>query len=125
MILDWNYEDNVNLNCIEQFKKKRNFKDDFFSPSLDMEKAAMRIIKAIRNKERIIIFGHDDLDGISSSYILYDFLEKMGSQYHYYYIPNRFIDNHGLQNNFVNTVVEKKINLVITVDGGSSSFEAV
>ena len=135
MILEWNYEGNAELNCIEQFKKNRNFADDFFSPTLDLlpdeylmkdiEKAANRIIKAIRDKKRIIIFGHDDLDGISSSYILYDFLEKMGSQYHYYYIPNRFKDNHGLQQNFIDLVVEKKIDLVITVDGGSSSFDAV
>ena len=135
MILDWNCKDHTDLNCIEQFKKNRNFSEDFFSPSLDLlpdetlmkdiEKAARRIIKAIRKKERIIIFGHDDLDGISSSYILYDFLDKIGSQFHYYYIPNRFIDNHGLQQNFIDVVSEKKIDLVITVDGGSSSFDAV
>ncbi len=135
MILEWNYKENLGLNCIEQFKKNRKFPDDFFSPSLDLlpdvylmkdiEKAANRIIEAIRNKERVIIFGHDDLDGITSSFILYDFLEKMGSQYHYYYIPNRFIDNHGLQQNFIDTVIDKKIDLVVTVDGGSSSFDAV
>ena len=135
MILEWNYREETKLNCIEQFKKNRNFPDDFFSPSLDLlpdeylmkdiQKAANRIIKAIRDKERIIIFGHDDLDGISSSFILYDFLDKMGSQYHYYYIPNRFIDNHGLQQNFIDEVVDKNIDLVITVDGGSSSFDAV
>ncbi len=91
----------------------------------DINIAAERIIEAVQQKEKIIIYGHDDVDGITATYILYDFLEKMGSQNHFYYIPNRLIDNHGIQQNFIDKIKEEKFNLVITVDGGVSCRDAI
>jgi len=120
---------------LEQIIRNRGYDKDYFTNSLDdladmylmkdLEKAAKRIIKAIAHKEKIIIFGHDDIDGITSTYILFDFLEKAGSQAHYYYIPNRLLENHGLQKNFIRKVKDGKFDLVITVDGGISSWQAV
>ena len=119
----------------QQILQNRHYDKDYFNSGIpdlpdmylmkDLEKAADRIISAIRNKEKIIIFGHDDLDGITSTYILFDFLEKAGSQAHYYYIPNRLIENHGLQQNFIRKVKDNNFDLVITVDGGISSWQAV
>ena len=90
---------------LEQIIAGRGYGEDYFNTSIadlpdmykmkDLEKSAERIINAIRNKEKIMIFGDDDLDGITATYVLFDFLEKAGSQSHYYYIPNRLIENHG------------------------------
>ncbi|MFO7896562.1 MAG: DHH family phosphoesterase [Candidatus Cloacimonadales bacterium] len=120
---------------INQIIQNRGYDEEYFESSLadladmylmkDLEKAADRIIKAIANKEKIIIFGHDDIDGITATYILFDFLEKAGSQAHYYYIPNRLLENHGLQRNFIDKVKNENFDLVVTVDGGISSWQAV
>ncbi len=91
----------------------------------DLEPAVRRIIKAVRDREKIIIFGHDDLDGITSTYILFDFLSLIGSQAHYYYIPNRMQENHGIQEKFIEEVDKQGYSLVITVDGGISSVEGI
>jgi single-stranded-DNA-specific exonuclease len=91
----------------------------------DMERAVNRIIKAVRNGEKIIIFGHDDLDGITSTYVLFDFLSSIGSRSHYYYIPNRLREHHGIQDSFVERVKRDGYDLVITVDGGITSIEGV
>jgi single-stranded-DNA-specific exonuclease len=91
----------------------------------DIEKVAQRIIRAIEHKEKIVIFGHDDVDGITSTYILFDFLHILGSTSHFYYIPNRFYEHHGIQQNFINYVRDNKFSLVITTDGGITSHEGV
>jgi len=119
----------------DQIKANRGISNSFIYPSMsdlpdptllkDIDIAADRIIEAIHHKEKIIIYGHDDVDGITSTYILYDFLEKLGSQNHFYYIPNRLVDNHGIQQNFIDKIKEEKFNLVITVDGGISEKKAI
>lgn len=135
MKFEWEYTDNKSDSLFTQIIKNRNYSDEFLTGgySLDVDlkqmkdlgKAAERIIKAVKNKEKIIIFGHDDLDGITSTYILFHLLEKIGSQNHYYYIPNRLIENHGLQDSFIEKVKTGDFDLVITVDGGISSRQAV
>jgi len=91
----------------------------------DLEQAALRIINGVRKGEKIIIFGHDDLDGITSTYILFNFLSRIGSRYHYYYIPNRLIEHHGIQEKFIEKVRSEGHSLIVTVDGGISSHEAI
>ncbi|MCK4311141.1 MAG: hypothetical protein KAW88_00220, partial [Candidatus Cloacimonetes bacterium] len=85
----WNYYESNNRSIFEQIRHNRNITDSFIHTSLadipdvslmkDLDKATTRIIEAIHKKEKIIIYGHDDIDGITSTYILFDFLEKMGS----------------------------------------------
>ncbi|MBC8385891.1 MAG: DHH family phosphoesterase, partial [Candidatus Cloacimonetes bacterium] len=131
----WINNVNENLSIFEQILDSRSFSkkdlkvtlEDIPDISLlkDIRKAAERILQAVQNKEKIIIFGHDDLDGITSTYILFDFLEKLGSQNHYYYIPNRLLENHGIQQNFIQKVEKENFDLVITVDGGIGCTKAV
>ncbi|MDA3812656.1 MAG: DHH family phosphoesterase [Candidatus Cloacimonetes bacterium] len=131
----WSYKHSDKDTILDQIKESREISDSFIHSSLtdlpshsllkDIDIAADRIIEAVHQKEKIIIYGHDDVDGITSTYILYDFLEKLGSQNHFYYIPNRLIDNHGIQQNFIDKVREEKFNLVITVDGGVSGKDAI
>jgi single-stranded-DNA-specific exonuclease len=131
----WNYKHSDKETILEQIRENRKISDSFIHSSItdlpnhslfkDINIATDRIIEAVQQKEKIIIYGHDDVDGITATYILYDFLEKMGSQNHFYYIPNRLIDNHGIQQNFIDKVKEENFNLVITVDGGVSCKNAI
>ena len=135
MNFNWQLPSNSDSDLIDQIKSSRDYPDQFYQHSWDtipdfgllkdVQKAVERILKAVENKENIIIFGHDDLDGITSTYILYDFLETIGSQNHYYYIPNRFLENHGIQAGFIRKTIDLNCSLVITVDGGISSYESV
>jgi single-stranded-DNA-specific exonuclease len=131
----WSYKHSDKDTIFDQIRENRKISDSFIHSSMndipdasllkDIDIAADRIIEAVQQKEKIIIYGHDDVDGITSTYILYDFLEKLGSQNHFYYIPNRLIDDHGIQQNFIDKIKEEKFNLVITVDGGISCKNAV
>ena len=87
----------------------------------NIDEVAERIRTAMFRNEPMIIFGHDDPDGITSTYILYKFLESCGYQRHDYYIPNRNLEPHGIQNGFVEYVKQGGYKLVITVDNGISA----
>lgn len=91
----------------------------------NIELVATRIREAIFNNEPMIIFGHDDPDGITSSYILYSFLNSCGYQKHSYYIPNRNLETHGIQAGFIEHVREGGYKLVITVDNGIAAYDGV
>lgn len=135
MNLKWCYSDQINGSILEQIKHNRKISESFISSSLrdlpdisllkDLKLASNRIIDAILQKEKIMIFGHDDVDGITSTYILFDFLEKIGSQNHFYYIPNRLLESHGMKENFVKRMLDEDFDLLITVDGGISEFEQI
>ncbi len=135
MKFKWNYNENRDLSIFEQILKTRKISESFLETSIqnfpdislmkDLDKAAERIISAVHKKEKIIIYGHDDMDGITSTYLIFDFLEKMGSQNHYYYIPNRQLNSHGIQKKFIEKLKQEKIDLLITVDGGISEFDAI
>ncbi len=134
MQLRWLYEEN-NKGFLEQIidTRKMDYEDyklkleDLPNEELfaDMEVGAKRIIDALYNNEKIVIFGHDDPDGVTATYVLFDFLTSCGFQNHYYYIPNRMTDHHGIQDNFIDYIKEIKANLVITVDNGVSSYEKI
>lgn len=86
---------------------------------------AERIQKAMYSNEPMVIFGHDDPDGVTSTFILYKYLNSCGYQRHQYYIPNRQIESHGIQKNFIEYVRKGGYKLVITVDNGISSSAGV
>jgi len=91
----------------------------------NIEIVAERIREALYRNEPLVIFGHDDPDGITSTYILYRYLNSCGYQKHKYFIPNRIIEHHGIQKSFIDYVKENKFPLVITVDNGISAFDGV
>ena len=91
----------------------------------DAEKAAKRIISAVEKNEKIVIFGHDDVDGVVSTVLLYKCLTKLGSENHNYYIPNREFERYGIQDAFKNKVLKDRANLIITVDIGINDIEAI
>lgn len=87
-------------------------------------KAVARIRQAIAKKEKIIVCGDYDCDGLCGSSILVYTLRKLGADVGFY-IPNRFEDGYGLHPNTVAKAIGKGYRLFITVDNGVSAFEAI
>jgi single-stranded-DNA-specific exonuclease len=98
--------------------------NDLHDPYLfqDMEKAVERIDIAIKNKERILVYGDYDVDGITSTYIMYKVIQDLGGNVEYD-IPNRFIDGYGLSTAKAFEIINDEYSLVITVDNGIKSIE--
>lgn len=109
---------------IQQFLNptRKDFYDPYLMP--DMEKAVDRILKAIENKEKVLIYGDYDVDGITSVTVLKSFLEERGLKVDEY-IPNRLDEGYGLNKPAVEKIAEEKYTLMITVDCGISAIEEV
>ncbi len=101
-------------------------RDDFHDPFLftGMDIAVERIIEAINNKEKILIYGDYDVDGITSTTVLKKYLIDRGIPVDTY-IPNRLHEGYGLNKNAIDTIKERNIDLIITVDCGISAIEEV
>ena len=99
---------------------------DFYDPFLlqGMNVAVDRIIKAIENKERIIIYGDYDVDGITSICVLKQFLEDRGIEV-CQTIPNRLDEGYGLNKEAIQKIADQKHTLMITVDCGISGIEEI
>lgn len=130
--------DNPSEELLTRLLKIRNITDDidafleaklqdyWLDPFLlnDMESAVERIIFAIKNKQKIMVFGDYDVDGVTSSYILYKFITKylnyknVSIQY-----PDRIKEGYGIKKNHLDNMKSKWIDLVITVDNGIASLE--
>ncbi len=90
----------------------------------DMEKTTNRIYKAIKEKEKIGIFGDYDVDGASSTALLGKFF-KMINQNFDIYIPDRKTEGYGPTIKSFRKLLEKNVKLIITVDCGTLSFDAI
>lgn len=101
---------------------RNNFYDPFLMP--DMDKAVERIIRAIENKEKIIIYGDYDVDGITSSVVFKSFLEERGLKTDIY-IPNRLDEGYGLNETAVKEIADNGYKLMITVDCGITGNKEV
>jgi single-stranded-DNA-specific exonuclease len=89
-----------------------------------MPKAIVLINNAIRNKEKIMIFGDYDVDGITSLCLLKNTLLKLGAQV-MHYIPHRIKEGYGLNKAITRIAKENKIKLLITVDCGINSHAQI
>lgn len=107
----------------------------FLSPSLgdieslfslkDIDKASDRIFRAISNREKILVFGDYDVDGITATTIVYQFLKHAGAEVDFH-IPHRIEEGYGLKPEHISdTAVSVNAGLIVTVDCGSSSHFAV
>ena len=99
---------------------------DFYNPFLmpDMEIAVKRIVKAIENKEKIMIYGDYDADGITSITVLKKYLNEIGLKTGEY-IPNRLNEGYGLNKDAISKIYNDGYRLMITVDCGISGLEEV
>lgn len=126
-------------NILELLKKNRWIKKEdeekFFEPKLsdlynplllpDIEKSVNRILEAIKNQERIVIFGDYDVDWVSSSAIMVRFLSNELKAKISYRLPHRVNDGYGLKNYFFDELKQKWVTLVITVDCGTRDIEPI
>ena len=119
----------INRNIDDNTKAKA-----FFRPALsqlhdpflmhDMDKAVDRILKAINNKEKVLIFGDCDVDGTCSIAILYLFLKEMGLT-PIFYVPNRFRYDSGITVKAIEGFKDENISLMVTVDCGISAVAPI
>lgn len=86
----------------------------------DMERVVHRIEEAVFGEEKVLIFGDYDADGVTSTSILYMALKEMGAQVDYY-IPNRFTEGYGPNEQAFRLAKENGVSLIITVDTGISA----
>ena len=119
----------VGRNIIEENQIKvflEPTRNDFYDPFLlpDMEIAVPRIINAIENKEKIVIYGDYDVDGITSISVLKKFLEDRGLDVSEH-IPNRLDEGYGLNKDAIDEINKSGCKLMITVDCGISGLEEV
>lgn len=88
----------------------------------DMEAAACRLSSAIRNREKVVIYGDYDVDGTTAVSILYIFLKGFGLDVEYY-IPDRFKEGYGINEEGIHYAVQKKADLIVSVDCGITAIE--
>lgn len=89
-----------------------------------MTEAVERIHRAVDDFETIAIFGDYDADGVTATAILYSYLESCGANV-MYYIPDRETEGYGLSCAAIDTLRERDVSLIVTVDNGISSIEEV
>ncbi len=109
---------------LQKFLKptRKDFYDPFLMP--DMEKAIDKIIEAINKKQKIIIYGDYDADGITSLTVLKSFLKDININVDTY-IPNRLQEGYGLNKPAIKKIADEKYDLMITVDCGISGIEEI
>ncbi len=134
--LNYNFSDHIlkifinrGFDTKEKIDKILNIdKSSFYSPFLfeDMEKAVNRVIKAIENKEKIVIYGDYDVDGVTAIVILVRFFkDELKYRNIAYYIPDRFDEGYGLNKEAIYSIKKEGCSLLITVDCGINSKEEV
>lgn len=115
---------------IEDIDEARNFLNpdlkSLHDPFLfkDMDKAVERIRLAVKNAERVLIFGDYDVDGVTSSVILNNVLTKLGLDL-IHHIPHRMTDGYGLNHEIAEFAAQQQVDLLITIDCGITAHEEV
>ena len=115
---------------IDSFEKARNF----FRPLLsqlhdpwlmkDMLKAVTRILSAINQKEKILVFGDYDVDGTTAVACMYQFLKNVYEGVAYY-IPHRYREGYGVSQAGIEFAYENNFSLIISLDCGIKSIALV
>ncbi|MBY5608708.1 single-stranded-DNA-specific exonuclease RecJ [Rhizobium leguminosarum] len=90
----------------------------------DCEKAATRLLRAIERGESVAIFGDYDVDGAASSALMFRFLSHFGVRANIY-IPDRVFEGYGPNPAAINQLIDNGAQLIVTVDCGSTSHEAL
>lgn len=90
----------------------------------DMDKAVERIRKALNSYEKICIFGDYDCDGVTATSLLYSYLETCNANVTWY-IPERSKEGYGMNMKAVDTLKEKGVSLIVTVDNGITAIDEI
>ena len=116
---------NIHQKNIENFlnPKIKNFLPNPYNFK-DMGKGLETISRHIKNKNKICIFGDYDVDGATSSGIMSKYLEQLNID-HFVFIPDRQKDGYGPSVKTFTNIINKNVNLIISLDCGTTSFEAI
>ena len=117
---------------IDTFEKAK----DYFRPQLshlhdpflmkDMDKAVSRIVKAINNNEKILVFGDYDVDGTASVACMYRFLKKIYTEENIaFYVPHRYKEGYGVSKQGIDFAKQNGFTLIISLDCGIKSFDLI
>jgi single-stranded-DNA-specific exonuclease len=115
---------------IETFEQSKKYfrpeMTDLHDPWLmkDMDKAVERIILAVSNKEKILVFGDYDVDGTTSVACLYRFLKKIHPDLDFY-IPHRYREGYGVSKAGIDHAKENGFTLIISLDCGIKSIDLI
>ena len=88
----------------------------------DMDKAVARVLRALTGGEKIAVFGDYDVDGITATCLLTDYLRSRGGNV-VMHIPGRFDEGYGLSNEAIHALAEEGVDLIVTVDCGITGVE--
>jgi single-stranded-DNA-specific exonuclease len=101
-----------------------SYEKDVAHPKLlkDADRSVSRIIQAIKAKEKIVVFGDYDVDGITSSSMMMLCLLPLGARINFF-LPHRVRDGYGLSTRFVERAAQNGYTLIITVDNGITAFK--
>ncbi len=110
--------------AIKQFldPKLEDLGDPFSLKSMD--EAIDRILTALRENEKIMVYGDYDVDGITATSLLYLVLNKLGAQVAYY-LPNRLVEGYGLSPRGIDEAERQGATLIISVDTGVTAMDEV
>jgi len=100
--------------------------NDLFGPQLfsDMPKAVALVKKAIENKERVMVFGDYDVDGITSTVLVKNTLASLGLDV-LHHIPHRISEGYGLNKEIITFAKENNVQLMVTADCGTANHEEI
>lgn len=98
--------------------------DDLHDPFVlkDMDVAVSRTLKAIIDRERVMVYGHDDPDGITATALLVEVLRGLGADVRHY-IPDRYNEGIGLNREMLDNFADQGVDLIVTVDCSVSDKE--
>ena len=101
--------------------------DKLLSPAdlPDIETAVDRLVLALRQREKIIVVGDYDVDGATSVAICLSCLREMGAEDIEFLVPDRFMHGYGLSEEVTTICLSKDVDIIITVDNGTASFDGV
>jgi len=119
LIISRNYDASEIYGTNNKQKLTNIFKDD-----KDFQKASLILLKAINNNENICILGDYDVDGACATSLLVRYFNYI-NQKHFFYIPDRTKDGYGASKKLFQKLILRKPKLIIMVDCGSTSTEAI
>jgi len=90
----------------------------------DIGKASDRIRAAIKRKERIVLFGDYDVDGLTSLAVFYDYIKHTDADFHFY-VPHRIKEGFGLNKEAISEAKQKGTGLIVSFDCGTNAYEEI
>lgn len=117
---------NKNIEDVENFlnPKIKNLLPDPFLLK-DMQKAVEKVANSIEKNEKILIFADYDVDGATSSSLLYNYFTEIGYKNAKYHIPDRFLEGYGPNEKTFRLYEKQGFNLIITLDCGTSANQVI